>query len=194
MTKKDFNFHIREALAKSKNTTICIQLDDEFKEAYNKYWPEIMKRKVVESIEVMHGSWIDTLVIRTKPCKAYTKLANYLNKIAQKGKLTGQLHPTKLFFSNISGKRSSYDIEDMAYLQDSARQCGLILKWLMDNNATTADSVTITYKSGIHWGDRFNSYGEDMECEWNGYEYSHIHIVLKTKTGRVRNEEYFYLK
>ena len=43
----------------------------------------------------------------------------------------------------------------------------------------------IKIKSDTYWGDRFNSYGEDLEIEWSGYEYNYAEVIFKTPSGKI---------
>ena len=45
-------------------------------------------------------------------------------------------------------------------------------------------SARIELKTDMYWGDRFNSYGEDRECEWDGLETKYALVTFTTPSGK----------
>lgn len=143
--------------------------------------PDIMKMRDVDSCERVPGSWSDTLVFHAKPCKEYVQLTKYLEKC----KLT--LMPGDVRIDDISGKRSKFDLLRRRTISHSPVTCTHALEWLKSMKGSTS-TCGLKLNSKTYYGDRFDSYGVDMECEWEGHVEHTAAITVYTKTGRVRGE------
>lgn len=69
-------------------------------------------------------------------------------------------------------------------LAHNANKCKQIKKDLQKLRKSTwkasIDLIPYTY-----YGDRFNSYGEDMESEWSGYELGYARVKFITPSGKI---------
>ena len=45
-------------------------------------------------------------------------------------------------------------------------------------------SAKLNLKTDMYWGDRYNSYGEDRENEWDGTETHYAVITFTTPSGK----------
>lgn len=133
------------------------------------------------------GDWRNTrrlvylISVVGKPCKEFERLNAWLGKYA-----TRKLGPLEVRENAISGKRSSYSVDETYYLMHSPEKCLELLENLRKSR-TTKDTISLKSERDIYWGDRYNSYGEDMECEWNGTETFYTDFIVKTPTGREKN-------
>ena len=186
---------IREFLKKSKRGVVSIPLyqlsidydagiDTEENYEHNialleNMLPELKHLKGVDYAKLEKCSYTTFLRIIRKPCREFESLQNYMDKYA-KCRFTYDFRCTE----SLSGKRSSMDITEVSMLCHNAPKCKEIHKWLKENKVYNKKCI-ITVDTDTYYGDRFNSYGEDMECEWSGYRTRTITITLYTPTGRI---------
>ena len=124
-----------------------------------------------------------------KPCKEFDSLNLYIKNVL-KCKELGMEDVKREY---VTGKRSSiFDRWGTKLLAHSPEACKNIKAWCQKNKAGNWHGE-IEKKHYTYWGDRFNSYGEDMECEWNGYEDNYIIIRLVTPTGKVKAQQEFHI-
>jgi hypothetical protein len=124
-----------------------------------------------------------------KPCKEFDSLNLYIKNVL-KCKELGMEDVKREY---VTGKRSSiFDRWGTKLLAHSPEACKNIKAWCQKNKAGNWHGE-IEKKDYTYWGDRFNSYGEDMECEWNGYEDNYIIIRLVTPTGKVKAQQEFHI-
>ena len=122
------------------------------------------------------------LHILTKPCKEFVSLANWLKKYAGITLLEDAISHQRLF-----GKRSSYTVEGEYFFCHRPESCKALLAELRKNR-TTGDVISMKLKSDIYYGDRFNSYGVDMESEWDGSASNIAVFEIITPTGRFKKK------
>lgn len=198
MTEKAFVQAIREAL---KNTSFDkvgystihsydLSYDDSHKfiRYTKKYEQSILKIRGVYAIKcfikVYGGIYI---IIYSKPCKEFVSLQKYLLKYAGY-----KLTEIDIMDEHISGKRSLYDVDGVTLLHTNPTKCKQILDWCKTNKHY-GNILKVAPTDSIYYGDRFNSYGEDRECEWSGYRSHGIQIEVFTASGRKTKSTEFHI-
>lgn len=115
-----------------------------------------------------------------KPCKEFESLNKYITSIL-KCKALGM---NDVMRQGVAGKRSTiferYNTMLLAHQSDKCKRIKAELQKMKKSNW----SAKIDLKKDMYWGDRFNSYGEDMECEWSGTETHYALITFTTPSGK----------
>lgn len=115
-----------------------------------------------------------------KPCKEFESLNKYITSIL-KCKALGM---NDVMRQGVAGKRSTiferYNTMLLAHQSDKCKGIKAALQKMKKSNW----SAKIDLKKDMYWGDRFNSYGEDMECEWSGTETHYALITFTTPSGK----------
>lgn len=115
-----------------------------------------------------------------KPCKEFESLNKYITSIL-KCKALGM---NDVMRQGIAGKRSTiferYNTMLLAHQSDKCKRIKAELQKMKKSNW----SAKIDLKKDMYWGDRFNSYGEDMETEWSGTETHYALITFTTPSGK----------
>ena len=197
MTEKAFVQAIRKAL---KNTSFDkvgystirsydLSYDDGngFIHDAKKYEPAILKIRGVCAIKHFSKGYGVSMVIYSKPCKEFVSLQKYLLKYAGY-----KLTEIDIMAEYISGKRSLYDVDDVTLLHTNPTKCKQIIDWCKTNKHY-GNTLKVIPTDHIYYGDRFNSYGEDLECEWSGYRSHGIQIEVFTASGRKTKSTEFYI-
>ena len=149
--------------------------------------------KYIEKVDVTdpwNGSkYVSCVRYIMKRCKEFDSLNLYIKNVLK----CKELGIEDVKREDITGKRSTiFDRWRTKLLAHSPETCKNIKAWCQKNKAGNWHGE-IEKKHYIYWGDRFNSYGEDMECEWNGYEDNYIIIRLVTPTGKVKAQQEFHV-
>ena len=115
-----------------------------------------------------------------KPCKEFESLNKYITSIL-KCKALGM---NDVMRQGVAGKRSTiferYNTMLLAHQSDKCKRIKAELQKMKKSNW----SAKIDLKKDMYWGDRFNSYGEDMETEWSGTETHYALITFTTPSGK----------
>ena len=144
----------------------------------------------VDEVDPWGGNkYVSCIKYIMKQCKEFDSLNLYIKNVL-KCKELGMEDVKK---EDISGKRSSiFERWGTKLLAHSPETCKNIKAWCQKNKAGNWHGE-IEKKHYTYWGDRFNSYGEDMEFEWNGYEDDYIIIRLVTPAGKVKVQQEFHV-
>ena len=129
------------------------------------------------------STYVDIIHYVSKPCKEFESLNKYIVNVLK----CKPLETTTVSCERVAGKRSQiFERYGLRLLAHDAKKC--------KNYKTTLQSIkkpnwkaTIEFKSKLEDGDRYNGYGEDRECEWDGYEYNYAIITFKTPGGKIMN-------
>lgn len=129
------------------------------------------------------STYVDIIHYVSKPCKEFESLNKYIVNVLK----CKPLETTTVSCERVAGKRSQiFERYGLRLLAHDAKKC--------KDYKTTLQSIkkpnwkaTIEFKSKLEDGDRYNGYGEDRECEWDGYEYNYAIITFKTPGGKVMN-------
>ena len=85
---------------------------------------------------------------------------------------------------NVSGKRSRiferYNTVLLAHQSDKCKRIKAALQKMKKSNW----SAKLNLKTDMYWGDRYTSYGEDRENEWDGTETHYAVITFTTPSGK----------
>lgn len=119
-----------------------------------------------------------SLSIFTKPCKEFFKLSTWLGKYAKIS-----LPVDRVSRQNVFGKRNWYEVTSESFLCYNPNRCKSYLEKLRKIRSSK-DIFKCKDKCDPYYGDRFNSYGEDMESEWDGCITNTSEIVIDSPTGR----------
>lgn len=149
--------------------------------------------KYIEKVDVTdpwNGSkYVSCVKYIMKRCKEFDSLNLYIKNVLK----CKELGMEDVKREGIAGKRSSiFERWGTKLLAHSPETCKNIKAWCQKNKAGNWHGE-IEKKHYTYWGDRFNSYGEDMECEWDGYEDNYIIIRLVTPTGKVKAQQEFHV-
>ena len=149
--------------------------------------------KYIQKVDVTdpwNGSkYVSCVKYIMKRCKEFDSLNLYIKNVLK----CKELGIEDVKREDITGKRSIiFDRWRTKLLAHSPETCKNIKAWCQKNKAGNWHGE-IEKKHYTYWGDRFNSYGEDMECEWNGYEDNYIIIRLVTPTGKVKAQQEFHV-
>ena len=149
--------------------------------------------KYIEKVDVVDpwsgSKYVSCIKYIMKRCKEFDSLNLYIKNVLKCKELG--LEDVKK--EDIAGKRSSiFDRWGTKLLAHSPETCKNIKAWCQKNKAGNWHGE-IEKKHYTYWGDRYNSYGEDRECEWDGYEDDYIIIRLVTPTGKVKAQQEFHV-
>lgn len=143
--------------------------------------------KLDKTIDYYGNAYIKGLIYSKKPCKEFDRLNKYLSTyLGVKTLAAGDIYR-----EYVEGKRSTifnrYGRKSLEYMPekcvDIIKECRQVKK---QNWKTKLD-----IKKELYTGDRYNSYGEDRECEWDGYEEFYLVISFYTPSGKnVKNLEF----
>lgn len=180
---------IRKSLKNSIRGVVSIPLYELDIDAYEDYehnitilenmLPDLKRMKGIDYAKLDKCAYTTFLRLVKKPCKEFESLQNYMGKYA-KCKFSDDFKCVE----SLSGKRSSIDVTEISMLCHNPVKCKNIHNWLKENKVYNKKCI-INVDTDTYYGDRFNSYGEDMECEWSGYRTRTITVTLYTPTGRV---------
>lgn len=197
MTEKAFVQAIREALKNTSFDKVGYSIIHNYDLSYDdrngfiyyakKYEPSILKIRGVHAIKRLSTGYSSSIIIYSKPCKEFVSLRKYLLKHADYN-----LTEIDIMTECISGKRSLYDVDDVTLLHTNPTKCKQILDWCKTNKHY-GNILKVTPTDNTYYGDRFNSYGEDRECEWSGYRSHGIQIEVFTASGRKTKSTEFYI-
>ena len=129
------------------------------------------------------STYVDIIHYISKPCKEFESLNKYIVNVLK----CKPLEITSVSSERVAGKRGQiFERYGLRLLAHDAKKC--------KDYKTTLQSIkkpnwkaTIEFKYKLEDGDRYNGYGEDRECEWDGYEYNYAIITFKTPGGKVMN-------
>lgn len=129
------------------------------------------------------STYIDIIHFISKPCKEFESLNKYIVNVLK----CKPLEITTVSAESVAGKRGQiFERYGLRLLAHDSKKC--------KDYKTTLQSIkkpnwkaTIEFKYKLEDGDRYNGYGEDRECEWDGYEYNYAIITFKTPGGKVMN-------
>ena len=129
------------------------------------------------------STYVDIIHFISKPCKEFESLNKYIVNVLK----CKPLEITTVSAESVAGKRGQiFERYGLRLLAHDAKKC--------KDYKTTLQSIkkpnwkaTIDFKYKLEDGDRYNGYGEDRECEWDGYEYNYAIITFKTPGGKVMN-------
>ena len=129
------------------------------------------------------STYVDIIHYVSKPCKEFESLNKYIVNVLK----CKPLEITTVSSERVAGKRGQiFERYGLQLLAHDAKKC--------KDYKTTLQSIkkpnwkaTIEFKYKLEDGDRYNGYGEDRECEWDGYEYNYAIITFKTPGGKVMN-------
>lgn len=118
------------------------------------------------------------------PCKEFVSLNKYITN-------TLKCEPLKIkdvYSEAIEGKRSTiFERYNTTLLAHDPEKCKE-LKLSLIHMRKSGWKANIDFKTDMYYGDRFNSYGEDMECEWFGSENRYAIVKFTTPSGRAAGE------
>lgn len=115
-----------------------------------------------------------------KQCKEFDSLNKYITSVLK----CKALDINDIKRQNVAGKRSRiFDTYNVILLAHEPEKCKNI-KAALQKMKKSNWSARIELKTDMYWGDRFNSYGEDMECEWNGLETKYALVTFTTPSGK----------
>ena len=129
------------------------------------------------------GRCILSITYQLPACKEFVALNNYITNILK----CKPLNDNDIFGQRVHGKRSSIFERGRLYLLAHDPEKCKELKKLLQSAKKPNWKAEIKIKKDTYWGDRFNMYGEDMECEWGGYEYGYAEVNFKTPSGKIVN-------
>ena len=149
--------------------------------------------KYIQKVDVANpwsgNKYVSCIKYIMKRCKEFDSLNLYIKNVLK----CKELGMEDVKREGIAGKRSSiFERWGTKLLAHSPETCKNIKAWCQKNKAGNWHGE-IEKKHYTYWGDRFNSYGEDMECEWDGYEDDYIIIRLVTPTGKVKAQQEFHV-
>ena len=144
----------------------------------------------VDATDPWNGSkYVSCIKYIMKRCKEFDSLNLYIKNVLK----CKELDMEDVKREGIAGKRSSiFERWGTKLLAHSPETCKNIKAWCQKNKAGNWHGE-IEKKHYTYWGDRFNSYGEDMESEWSGYEDDYIIIKLVTPAGKVKAQQEFHV-
>ena len=127
------------------------------------------------------GRCVLSITYQLPACKEFIALNNYITNILK----CKALKDNDIYVQSVEGKRSSIFRRGrkflLAYEPEKCKEFKKILQTTKKSNW----NAELKIKNDTYWGDRFNSYGEDMEMEWNGHEYGYAEVNFKTPTGKI---------
>lgn len=134
-----------------------------------------------------HSGWLrsehSTYYYISKPCKEFESLNKYIVNVLK----CKPLEITTVSSESVAGKRSQiFERYGLRLLAHDAKKCK-DYKTKLQSIKKPNWKATIEFKYELEDGDRYNGYGEDRECEWDGYEYNYAIITFKTPGGKVMN-------
>ena len=125
-------------------------------------------------------SYISEISYIAKPCKEFDSLNKYITSILK----CKALGINDIMRQNVSGKRSRiferYNTVLLAHQSDKCKRIKAALQKMKKSNW----SAKLNLKTDMYWGDRYNSYGEDRENEWDGTETHYAVITFTTPSGK----------
>ena len=132
-----------------------------------------------------HSGWLrserSTYYYILKPCKEFESLNKYIVNVLK----CKPLEITTVSSESVAGKRSQiFERYGLRLLAHDAKKCK-DYKTKLQSIKKPNWKATIEFKYKLEDGDRYNGYGEDRECEWDGYEYNYAIITFKTPGGKV---------
>ena len=115
-----------------------------------------------------------------KQCKEFDSLNKYITSVLK----CKALDINDIKRQNVAGKRSkifdTYNVILLAHEPEKCKNIKVALQKMKKSNW----SARIELKTDMYWGDRFNSYGEDRECEWDGLETKYALVTFTTPSGK----------
>ena len=115
-----------------------------------------------------------------KQCKEFDSLNKYITSVLK----CKALDINDIKRQNVAGKRSTiFDTYNVILLAHEPEKCKNI-KAALQKMKKSNWSARIELKTDMYWGDRFNSYGEDRECEWDGLETKYALVTFTTPSGK----------
>lgn len=115
-----------------------------------------------------------------KQCKEFDSLNKYITSVLK----CKALDINDIKRQNVAGKRSKiFDTYNVILLAHEPEKCKNI-KTALQKMKKSNWSACIELKTDMYWGDRFNSYGEDRECEWDGLETKYALVTFTTPSGK----------
>ena len=115
-----------------------------------------------------------------KQCKEFDSLNKYITSVLK----CKALDINDIKRQNVAGKRSKiFDTYNVILLAHEPEKCKNI-KAALQKMKKSNWSARIELKTDMYWGDRFNSYGEDRECEWDGLETKYALVTFTTPSGK----------
>lgn len=115
-----------------------------------------------------------------KQCKEFDSLNKYITSVLK----CKALDINDIKRQNVAGKRSkifdTYNVILLAHEPEKCKNIKVALQKMKKSNWSTR----IELKTDMYWGDRFNSYGEDRECEWDGLETKYALVTFTTPSGK----------
>lgn len=135
---------------------------------------EVKKSRKVFSVKVNNS----ILSIYTKPCKEFFQLTSWLNKY---GNIL--LPFDSVCYQRLFGKRSWCEVRSETYLCYQPNECKNYLS-VFRKHRKTNDIFKLYCGTEKYYGDRFNGYGEDRECEWDGSYSNRCEIEILSPSGK----------
>ena len=115
-----------------------------------------------------------------KQCKEFDSLNKYITSVLK----CKALDINDIKRQNVAGKRSKiFDTYNVILLAHEPEKCKNI-KAALQKMKKSNWSARIELKTDMYWGDRFNFYGEDRECEWDGLETKYALVTFTTPSGK----------
>ena len=129
------------------------------------------------------GKCVLSITYQLPACKEFIALNSYITNILK----CKPLNDNDVYVQRVEGKRSSIFGRGKKFLLIHNPEKCKEFKKLLQTTKKPNWKAELKIKHDTYWGDRFNSYGEDMEMEWNGHEYGYAEVNFKTPSGKIMN-------
>ena len=151
--------------------------------------PKYKKEVNIQEDWKTRSKCVDSIMYTQKPCKEFDSLNLYIANILK----CKPLSINDVMTQNIAGKRSAiFERYNIRMLAHEPEMCKQIKDWCRKTKSANWKAV-IEKKHDVNYGDRYNSYGQDMECQWEGLERDYIIIKFLTPSGKVKAEQSWYI-
>lgn len=161
--QKDFFYNYQKYLLDFPGYTRSVRTDRCFGGSYDSSYTIVKK-----------------VVYTGKPCKEFNSLNTYLTNVLK----VNALKVGDIKAESLEGKRSTIfersTFRELAFMPERCIRIKSELQKLRKSNW----KATMKLDNATDYGDRYNSYGEDRECEWDGVEENYAVIYFKTPTGK----------
>ncbi len=132
--------------------------------------------------------WVDSIKYISKPCKEFLSLNKYIQNTLK----CKPLDIMDISDERVSGKRSRiFDRFDLRLLAHNSKKC-IEYKKSIQSTKKPNWKAKLDLKRDLDDADRYNGRGEDMECEWDGFERKYAVITFTTPSGKEMKKIYLY--
>lgn len=164
---------------------------------YKSYNIDIPNYTRIDGIHKPYSSWlsrnddkpyIDSIKYISKPCKEFLSLNKYIQNTLK----CKPLNIMDISDERVAGKRSHiFDRYGLNLLAHNSKKCAEYKKDIQSIKKPNW-KAKLDLKRDLDDADRYNGRGEDMECEWDGFERHYAVITFTTPLGKEMKKIYLY--